>query len=111
MAVGTILCLNAPNILMGMFTENEHTIGEGAHALKLISAGFIISSFSVTVSGVLEGIGKGRQSLIISLCRYMIIILPAAFILSRFMGPSGVWCAFGVTELITAAVAFKLKPF
>lgn len=111
MAVGTILCLTAPNILMGMFTENEHTIGEGAHALKLISAGFIISSFSVTVSGVLEGIGKGRQSLIISLCRYMIIILPAAFILSRFMGPSGVWCAFGVTELITAAVALKLKPF
>ena len=42
----------------------------------------------------------------ISLCRYLAIIVPAAFLLSRAFGPDGVWNAFWVTELITAAISF-----
>ena len=48
--------------------------------------------------------GKGMPSLIISLIRYLAII-PAAFVLSRRLGPSGVWHAFWIIELIAAAAA------
>ena len=68
---------------------------------KLI-AGLVFSSISVTASGALEGLGKGVQSLLISLMRYVVIIMPAAFILSRIRGAVGVWNAFWITELISA---------
>lgn len=105
MAFGTIACLTASKQLIGMFTDNPETILAGQNALRIISAGFIASAVSVTSSGALEGLGKGIQSLIISLFRYMVIICPAAFLLCQGLGPDGVWNAFWITEIITAAIA------
>ena len=102
MAGGTLLCLFFANGLIGMFTTNPETIQAGGLALRIISSGFIVSSISVTASGALEGLGKGVQSLLISLMRYVVIIMPAAFILSRIRGAVGVWNAFWITELISA---------
>ncbi len=106
MAAGTIICLALPGQLMGLFTDNPETIRTGETALRIISAGFLVSAVSVTSSGALEGMGKGTPSLIISLSRYIVVIIPAAFILSRIFGAVGVWNAFWIAELITAAVAY-----
>ena len=105
MVLGTVLCLTASKQLISLFTSNPETVLSGQKALRIISAGFIVSSVSVTSSGALEGLGKGTQSLIISLFRYVVIIIPAAFILCRIWGPVGVWSAFWITEFITAAIS------
>ena len=81
-------------------------LSAGAAALRIISAGFIVSSVSVTASGALEGLGKGIPSLIISIFRYVAVIIPAAFILSRIYGAVGVWHSFWITEIITAVIAY-----
>ena len=110
MAAGTIICLMGSPALIGMFTTNADTIAAGQVALRIISAGFLVSTLSVTASGSLEALGKGTQSLVISLCRYIIIMIPAAWILCRMFGPVGVWHAFWVTELLSAlAAAFVYK--
>ena len=106
MAFGTVVCLLWAEPLMGLFTSQPDTIQAGGTALRIICAGFVISSVSVTSSGALEGLGKGAQSLVISLCRYVAVILPAAFLLCRTIGPDGVWHAFWITEAVTAAAAF-----
>ena len=80
MVIGTILCMAVPQALIGLFTGNPETIRLGREALRLISIGFIVSSVSVTVSGALEGLGKGKESLVISLLRYIVVILPLAFV-------------------------------
>ncbi|MFR6065449.1 MAG: MATE family efflux transporter [Eubacterium sp.] len=108
MAVGTVLCAVIPSQLIGLFTENEQTINIGAHALRIICIGFIISSISVTASGALEALGKGFQSLVISLLRYTVAILPIAFLLSRAIGADGVWHAFWITEYISAVASIFL---
>lgn len=108
MVVGTLLCMSVPDKLIGLFTNNAQTIKIGQNALRMISLGFVVSSVSVTASGALEGLGKGVRSLVISLMRYLLIMLPVAFILSRSFGPSGVWSAFWITEFITAVVAHRL---
>ena len=95
MVIGTILCMAVPQALIGLFTGNPETIRLGREALRLISIGFIVSSVSVTVSGALEGLGKGKESLVISLLRYIVVILPLAFILSRL---SGGWCMARVLD-------------
>ena len=105
MALGTGICLVAADRLMAMFTQNPETIRLGAQALRIISLGFIISAVSVASSGALEGLGKGTQSFVISLFRYALVILPAAFLLSRIFGAEGVWHAFWLTEVITSVVS------
>ena len=47
-------------------------------------------------------------SLVISLCRYLVIIVPLAFLLSRVLGAAGVWHAFWITELFTAGIALAV---
>lgn len=106
MILGTVICLLIPDLLMGLFTDSETTIQAGQTALRIISGGFIVSAVSVTSSGALEGLGKGFPSLIISLCRYIVIILPTAFILSKVFGPTGVWHSFWIAEAVTAIIAF-----
>lgn len=105
MLLGTVVCLAIPQQLIGMFSTNPETVQAGGTALRIISAGFIVSAVSVTSSGALEGLGKGVPSLIISLLRYTVIIIPAAFLLSRIFGPDGVWHAFWIAEAVTAVIA------
>lgn len=108
MLAGTVVCLVAPGQLIGIYTTNPETISAGKTALRLISAGFIVSAVSVASSGALEGLGKGVPSFIISLFRYVVIIIPAAFLLSRIFGAVGVWNAFWIAETITAVIAFVI---
>ena len=108
MMLGTVICLLVPDLLMNLFTGTQETLEAGAAALRVISAGFIVSAVSVASSGALEGLGKGGPSLIISLCRYIAVILPAAFVLSRLFGPSGVWHSFWVTEAVTAVISLAV---
>lgn len=108
MAIGMVLCLCFAGSLTGLFTDQPATIHAGQKALRIISFGFIVSSVSVIVSGTLEGLGKGLHSMMISLMRYIIVILPAAYILSRSFGPGGVWHAFWITEAVTALASVIL---
>ena len=105
MVLGTVICLLIPGQLMGLFTHTEATIQAGETALRIIGAGFIVSAVSITSSGALEGLGKGTPSLLISLCRYVVVIIPVAFLLSRLFGAVGVWNAFWITEAITAIIS------
>ena len=105
MLAGTLGCLFAAKPLIALFTANPETIALGTRALQIICLGFIVSAVSVTASGALEGLGKGFSSFIISLLRYVAVIIPAAFILCHTAGPAFVWHAFWITEALTAVVA------
>lgn len=105
MVIGTILCLIIPDKLIGLFTNKANTIEIGKTALRIISIGFIVSSVPVTVSGALEGLGKGKESLVISILRYIVIMVPLAFIISRIVGATGVWHAFWITEIFMAVIS------
>ena len=110
MLAGTLLSAVFPASLIGIFTENPDTISIGVTALRTICIGFIFSSVSVASSGALEGLGKGISSLMISLLRYIVVIIPAAFLLcfGLGMGPDGVWSAFWITEIIAAAASIAI---
>lgn len=106
MVAGTIVCQLMAGKLMGIYTGDAQIIALGAPALRIISAGFIISSVSVVLSGALEGLSKGNASLVISLIRYIVFILPVAFLLSRVFGVVGVWHAFWITEIVAAVISY-----
>ena len=101
MAAGTLGCLVASEPLMRLFTSTPETVEAGKVALRIICLGFVVSAISTTSSGALEGLGKGTQSLVISLCRYIVFIMPLAWVLCRQFGPVGVWNAFWATEVLS----------
>lgn len=104
--MGMFLSFMIPGQMISLFTENEETVQIGISALQVICFGFVVSAVSVTCSGALEALGRGMDSLFISLLRYVAIIIPAALIFSRMMGAQGVFLAFQVTEAIAAVAAF-----
>lgn len=110
MLIGTLLCLAISERLIGLFTDSPLTLSEGARALRIISIGFVVSSVSVTASGALEGLGKGLPSLVISLLRYIVLIIPLAYVLCFIagLGPDGVWASFWMTEVLTAAASLAI---
>lgn len=105
MIFGTILCIGIPETLMRMFTSNPETISIGVKALRIISGGFIVSAVSVVSAGAFEALGKGVQSFFISLIRYVIVIIPAAYLMGNILGADGTWNAFWIAELAAAGVA------
>lgn len=108
MAVGMLLSFLIPEQMMGLFTSSGETAQIGVDALKIICTGFVFSAVSVTCCGVLEALGLGIQSLVVSFLRYAVIIIPAAFVLSKFIGAMGVFIAFPTAEIITSAVSIIL---
>ena len=76
--------------------------------MRIISIGFLASTVSVISSGALEGLGMGVPSLMISLLRYVLITIPAAFLFSFLFGAIGVWHGFWLSELLTGLISYFL---
>lgn len=108
MCAGTVLCLLIPGQLIGLFTTNPDTTLQGEAALRIICIGFPVSALSVTAAGTLEGLGRGLDSFVISLVRCVALLVPLAFIFSRYAGVTGVWTAFPVTEFLAAGLSMLL---
>jgi putative MATE family efflux protein len=105
MAVGVLFCLAIPDRLFALFTKDPAVIEAGAHAMRIISIGFLFSAVSFAVSGTLEALGKGGSSFLISLLRNAVVILPAAWLLSGIIGLDGVWHAFWITEVSVSVIS------
>lgn len=108
MLAGTIASLAFPSEIFSLFDAEPELLDAGIHALRIISLGFLISSIGLIYSGVFEALGRGKESLTISLLRQFIITIPLSFILSRFLDVTGVWLAFPISELCASIVAFFL---
>ena len=108
MLAGTLLSLLMPEQLLSMFDADDSVLAIGIPALQIISLGFLVSSFGVIYSGAFEALGLGISSLIVSLLRQLIIVIPLSILLSRFLGANGIWMSFPISEAIAAVVAILL---
>lgn len=108
MLLGTVLSLSIPGGIFSLFQADEKLLEVGETALRIISLGFLVSTVGVVFSGVFEALGRGAESLAISLLRQLVITVPAGFLLSRFLGAAGIWIAFPVSELAASVAALIL---
>ncbi len=112
MLLGTLLSLLVPSQILSMFDADEELMQAGVTALRVISLGFLVSTVGIVYSGTFEALGKGRQSLTISLLRQFLLTIPLGYLFSKIWGPVGVWAAFPVGELTASIVAvFLLNSF
>jgi MATE efflux family protein len=100
MLAGFVLCQILPVQILKIFDASDNMLAIGVPALRIISFSFLIAPFSIVSSGTFQALGKGTFSLIISLIRQLIVILPLSYLLSRVMGMKGVWVAFPIAEIV-----------
>ena len=108
MALGTLIAWLLPEQIMALFDANSAMVAIGVPMLRITSLGFLVSTFGTVLAGCFEALGKGMQSLAVSLIRQLVVIPPLALVLSRFWELNGVWASFPVAETLAAlaAVAF-----
>ena len=99
MAVGVALFWLVPRQLLGIFNASDYMLEIGVPALRVISLSFIFAAFGIVTSSVCQALGKGVLSLLVSVLRQLVLILPAAWILGRVAGLSAVWLAFPFAEI------------
>lgn len=110
MAVGTLAFLLIPETLLSLFEAEgaSDLTAMGVVALRTICSHFILAAIGITLSTVFQAIGKGFYSLLMSLCRQLIVLLPAAWALSALGGLNAVWWSFPIAETVSLALCLTL---
>ena len=113
LAVGLLLFQLVPGALMSLFESGESTSEVtlamtrlGVVALRTISLHFPFAAVAICLSNCFQAIGRGTYSLIISLCRQLLVLLPSAWLLKQIFGTvDAVWWAFLIAEIFSATLS------
>lgn len=101
MALGVLLFQLCPEWLLKLFDASDYMLGIGVPALRIISIHFILAGFAIVCSSTFQALGHGMLSLIMSVLRQLVVLLPAAYLLSSCFGLDAVWWAFPIAEMIS----------
>lgn len=104
MIIGMILFWAFTKQLLGIFNASEQMLSIGIPALRIISLSFLLAGFDIIIISVMQALGHGVISLIISILRQLAVLLPAAFIFSKIWGLNTVWIAFPLAECVALAI-------
>lgn len=108
MLVGLLAFQLLPDLLLGMFNPTDEFLRIGRQALRTISLAFPLAAIGISVSASFQALGDGIYSTITSLCRQMLILLPAAYLLSLSGEVTRVWWAYPIAEVVSACVTLYL---
>lgn len=105
MLIGLLLFQLLPDVFLGFFDASENMLEIGVPALRIISLCFITAGVGIVISSCFQALGHGFLSMLISIMRQLIILLPSAYILSKVGGVKTVWWAFIIAEVFSLALS------
>ena len=114
MLLGFVLFQLIPEPMLMMFVDRtdaaatQEMLTVGVPALKIISLSFVGAAFGIINSTVFQATARGMNSLIVSVCRQLVIILPAAWVLGRFVGLGAIWYSFPIAEIASFLISYLL---
>lgn len=92
-----------PETLLGLFNASAEMISVGVPALRIISISFMMAGFSIVSISTCQALGKSIYSLIVSVARQLVVLIPSAYLLSLSGKVGLVWLAFPISELVGCA--------
>ena len=100
-----------PQTLLGMFNASSDMLTIGIPALRIIGIHYLIAWFCIICGTVFQALGKAVFSMIVSIMRQLIVLIPAAYILAKIGGLHMVWWAFPIAEIVslTVSLVFLLR--
>lgn len=94
-----------PTTLLGFFEASPEMIEIGVLALRIIGVHFLIAWYCIITGSIFQALGNGVYSMIVSVARQLIVLIPVAFILSKVGGLQAVWWSFPIAELMSLAMS------
>lgn len=104
MMLGFLVFQFAPDVLLGLFNPSEDFLLLGRSALSIVSWHFPIAAFCIVLGACFQALGNGIYSSITSLCRQLVVLLPAAYLLSLTGDVHNVWWAFPIAEIASVII-------
>ena len=105
MLVGFCIFQFLPDKLLGLFAASDAMLAIGVPALRIICPHFLLAGAGIVLSSVFQALGNGVFSLTVSICRQLVVLIPAAWLLSRTGEVSMVWWAFIIAEVASLALS------
>lgn len=102
MIVGMLMFQSVPDKLLRLFDASEEMLRLGVPALRIISISFPLAGFGIGAGSVFQALGYSVYSMIISLIRQLVVLIPCAYAIGWMTGDvTGVWWAFVIAELVS----------
>ena len=113
MVLGFLAFTLIPGVLLGIFNLSPTFVELGKTALRIISIHFPVAAICIALSASFQALGNGMYSTITALCRQMVALLPAAYLLSLSGDVNMVWWAFPIAEVVslTATLFFFVRIY
>ena len=108
MLIGFLLFQFAPDKLLSFFAASDAMLAIGIPALRIICLHFLLAGMSIILSSSFQALGNGMFSLIVSICRQLVVLIPAAWLLSQTGNVNMVWWSFVIAELVSVVMSFAL---
>lgn len=108
MAIGTVVFQLFPTQLLYLFDAKEAMLSIGIPALRTISVSFVFAGISMVLCSVFQALGSPNHSLLVTLLRQMVILLPLAYGFSSAFGLDMCWWSFPITEVLCALLSLYL---
>ena len=105
MTVGCVLFETIPGVLLGLFSPSEEMLSIGIPALRIIGIHFPVAGFCIIAGSVFQAIGNPLYSLLCSVCRQLVVLLPAAWLLAKTGRLELVWLSFLIAEVFSLALS------
>lgn len=104
MAVGFLIFQIFPAPLFALFDASETMLSIGIPALRAISFSFLFAGFCIVCGSLFQALGNGVYSMVVSIARQLVVLLPAAYLLSLTGNVEYVWWAFPIAELVSLSL-------
>lgn len=113
MTLGFVIFATMPRTLLGMFNASEGLLAIGESALWKIALSFPLASFSIMMGALYQAMGDGYLSMITSIVRQLLFLIPLTWILGRLFGLDALWFSFILAEVIAFVlnIWFSKKEF
>ena len=104
MAVGVVVFQTMPAVLLGFFEASDEMLRIGVPALRIICISFLPAAFGIVCGTAFQALGNAVYSMFVSIARQLVVLLPAAFLLSLSGEVTYVWWAFPIAEVMSLAM-------
>ena len=111
MSLGTVAFIFIPDVLFAFFNASDHMLSMGVPALRIIGIHFPVAAFCIITGSMFQALGNAVYSMINSICRQIVVLLPAAYLLAQLGNVNYVWWSFPIAEVASAILTtiFLLK--
>lgn len=108
MLIGTLFVVLMPTQILKAFNASDDLLDIGVEAITIMSITFLLAGISMVVISVLQALGQGFKGLLITMIRQVFVIIPFAYIMSKYIGVNAVWYSYPISEVIAFLVSILM---